>query len=178
MTTGPEQPGHLTEAERPANNEPGLVCVSLTVNGSPVEVSAAPTRLLLEVLREDLGLQGTKSGCETTTCGACTVLVDGRSMKSCTVLAIQVRSSSITTIEGLADGDRLHPVQESFRRHHGSQCGFCTPGMVMACVSALAEDRIRDERSARRALKGNLCRCTGYQNIVSAVLDVATKESG
>lgn len=150
--------------------------ISLEVNGTQVELEVEPQALLLDVLRDNLQLHGTRSGCETTTCGACTVLVDGRSVKSCTVLAAQARDQAVTTIEALADDNALHPVQESFRNCHALQCGFCTPGMVMAAVSALDEDRVTDEESARRALKGNLCRCTGYHNIVAAILATANKQ--
>jgi carbon-monoxide dehydrogenase small subunit len=125
------------------------------------------------VLRDRLDLTGTHIGCETTSCGACTVLLDGRSVKSCTVLAVQAQGHAVTTIEGLAGPGGLHPVQEAFRSCHGLQCGFCTPGMVMAAVSLIDEGRADDERSVRRALEGNLCRCTGYHNIVQAVLSAA-----
>ncbi|MCU1658640.1 MAG: putative oxidoreductase oxidoreductase protein [Pseudonocardiales bacterium] len=149
------------------------VTVSLTVNGTAHEVEIEPRELLVTVLRERLRLTGTNIGCETTSCGACTVLLDGRSVKSCTVLAVQVHGRDITTIEGLAGPDGLHPVQEAFRRCHGLQCGFCTPGMVMAAVSLIDEGRATDEKSVRLALKGNLCRCTGYHNIVQSVLSAA-----
>jgi carbon-monoxide dehydrogenase small subunit len=125
-----------------------------------------------------LRLTGTHVGCETTSCGACTVLLDGRSVKSCTVLAAQADGGEVTTIEGLADGDRMHPVQEAFRTCHGLQCGFCTPGMVMAAVSLIAEGRAGNEKSVRLGLKGNLCRCTGYHNIVRAVLLAAEQMAG
>jgi carbon-monoxide dehydrogenase small subunit len=127
----------------------------------------------VSVLRDRLDLTGTHIGCETTSCGACTVLLDGRSVKSCTVLAVQAQGHAVTTIEGLAGPGGLHPVQEAFRSCHGLQCGFCTPGMVMAAVSLIDEGRADDERSVRRALEGNLCRCTGYHNIVQAVLSAA-----
>jgi aerobic carbon-monoxide dehydrogenase small subunit len=147
--------------------------ISLTVNGAVAELDVEPRALLVDVLREQLRLTGTHIGCETTSCGACTVLLDGRSVKSCTVLAVQADGGEVTTIEGLSDGDTMHPVQEAFRRCHGLQCGYCTPGMVMAAVSIIAEGRATDERSVRLALKGNLCRCTGYHNIVQAVLSAA-----
>jgi aerobic carbon-monoxide dehydrogenase small subunit len=149
------------------------VTVRLAVNGMARQVEIEPRELLVSVLRDRLGLTGTHIGCETTSCGACTVLLDGRSVKSCTVLAVQAQGHAITTIEGLAGPDGLHPVQEAFRRCHGLQCGFCTPGMVMAAVSLIDEGRARDERSVRSALEGNLCRCTGYHNIVQAVLAAA-----
>ena len=147
--------------------------LSMEVNGVRCDLAVEPRTLLLELLRDELGLRGTRSGCETTTCGACTVLLDGRSVKSCTVLAAQARDRAVTTIEALADGSDLHPVQESFKNCHALQCGFCTPGMVMAAVSSLEEGRVCDEESARRALKGNLCRCTGYHKIVEALLVAA-----
>ncbi|BBG02597.1 MULTISPECIES: (2Fe-2S)-binding protein [Pseudonocardia] len=149
------------------------VTLDLTVNGRTHQVELEPRELLVDVLRERLGLTGTNLGCETTSCGACTVLVDGRSVKSCTMLAVQGQGRDVRTIEDLADGEVLHPVQAAFQRCHGLQCGFCTPGMVMASVSLIDEGRATDEQSVRAALKGNLCRCTGYQNIVAAVLSAA-----
>jgi carbon-monoxide dehydrogenase small subunit len=154
------------------------VTIRVAVNGSEHEIELEPRELLVSVLRDRLGLTGTHIGCETTSCGACTVLLDGRSVKSCTVLAVQAQSAEITTIEGLAPADGLHPVQEAFRRCHGLQCGFCTPGMVMAAVSLIDEGRATDEASVRLALKGNLCRCTGYHNIVQAVLSAAREMGG
>jgi aerobic carbon-monoxide dehydrogenase small subunit len=149
------------------------VTVTLTVNDVPHDVRIEPRELLVSVLRNRLGLTGTRIGCETTSCGACTVLLDGRSVKSCTMLAVQAQGHHITTIEGLAGPDGLHPVQEAFRSCHGLQCGFCTPGMVLAAVSLIDEGRAADEDSVRSALEGNLCRCTGYHNIVQAVLSAA-----
>ena len=149
------------------------VTVALTVNGAVHEARIEPRELLVSVLRDRLGLTGTHIGCETTSCGACTVLLDGRSVKSCTVLAVQAEGHDVTTIEGLAGPDGLHPVQEAFRRCHGLQCGFCTPGMVLAAVSLIDEGRASDEGSVRSALEGNLCRCTGYHNVVQAVLSAA-----
>jgi carbon-monoxide dehydrogenase small subunit len=154
------------------------VAVTLTVNGAVHALQVEPRELLVSVLRDRLSLTGTHIGCETTSCGACTVLLDGRSVKSCTVLAVQAQGEAITTIEGLAGPDRLHPVQEAFRRCHGLQCGFCTPGMVMAAVSLIDEGRAADEHSVRSALEGNLCRCTGYHNIVQAVLSAARAMQG
>jgi carbon-monoxide dehydrogenase small subunit len=154
------------------------VAVTLTVNGATHNLQTEPRELLVSVLRDRLGLTGTHIGCETTSCGACTVLLDGRSVKSCTVLAVQAQGHAVTTIEGLAGPDGLHPVQEAFRRCHGLQCGFCTPGMVMAAVSLIDEGRAADERSVRTALEGNLCRCTGYHNIVQAVLSAARAMQG
>jgi carbon-monoxide dehydrogenase small subunit len=143
--------------------------VVLTVNGQRHEVDVEPRELLVYVLRETLGLKGTNVGCDTSSCGACTVLVDGESVKSCTVLAVQADGSEVTTIEGLATGDELHPVQQAFHAHHALQCGYCTPGFVMATVSLLQENPSPSEEEIRRGLEGNLCRCTGYHNIVLAV---------
>jgi len=154
------------------------VTVALTVNGAAYDLRIEPRELLVSVLRDRLGLTGTHIGCETSSCGACTVLLDGRSVKSCTVLAVQAQGHDITTIEGLAGADGLHPVQEAFRRCHGLQCGFCTPGMVLAAVSLIDEGRAADEGSVRAALEGNLCRCTGYHNIVQAVLSAARAMRG
>jgi carbon-monoxide dehydrogenase small subunit len=154
------------------------VTVTLTVNGAAHDVRIEPRELLVSVLRDRLGLTGTQIGCETTSCGACTVLLDGRSVKSCTMLAVQAQGHHITTIEGLAGPDGLHPVQEAFRSCHGLQCGFCTPGMVLAAVSLIEEGRAADEDSVRSALEGNLCRCTGYHNIVQAVLSAARAIQG
>ena len=148
--------------------------ISVTVNGSVHTSDVEPRRLLVHHLRDDIGLTGTNIGCDTSSCGACTVLLDGESVKSCTVLAVQVDGQSITTIEGLADGDTMHPVQEAFRQHHGLQCGYCTPGMVMAAVSLLAEQPDPSEADVREGLEGNLCRCTGYHNLVKAVLAAAS----
>jgi carbon-monoxide dehydrogenase small subunit len=154
------------------------VAVTLTVNGVAHDVRIEPRELLVSVLRDRLGLTGTHIGCETTSCGACTVLLDGRSVKSCTVLAVQAQGYAVTTIEGLAGPDGLHPVQEAFRSCHGLQCGFCTPGMVLAAVSLIDEGRAADEGAVRSALEGNLCRCTGYHNIVQAVLSAARAMHG
>jgi carbon-monoxide dehydrogenase small subunit len=144
--------------------------VSLTVNGAAQAHDVEPRVLLVHFLREAVGLTGTNVGCDTSSCGACTVLVNGESVKSCTMLAVQADGTDITTIEGLArDGD-LHPMQEAFREHHGLQCGYCTPGMVMAAVSLLKEHPNPTEAEVREGLEGNLCRCTGYHNIVEAVL--------
>jgi carbon-monoxide dehydrogenase small subunit len=148
--------------------------ISVTVNGSVHTSDVEPRRLLVHHLRDDIGLTGTNIGCDTSSCGACTVLVDGESVKSCTMLAVQADGMEITTIEGLADGDTMHPVQAAFREHHGLQCGYCTPGMVMAAVSLLDEQPNPTEAEVREGLEGNLCRCTGYHNIVKAVLAAAT----
>jgi aerobic carbon-monoxide dehydrogenase small subunit len=143
--------------------------VALTVNGSPVEAEVEPRQLLVYFLREQLGLKGTNVGCDTTSCGACTVLLDDESVKSCTVLAVQADGCEVTTIEGLAKDSELHVVQQAFHEQHGLQCGYCTPGFVMATVSLLQENPSPSEQEIRRALEGNLCRCTGYHNIVRAV---------
>jgi aerobic-type carbon monoxide dehydrogenase small subunit (CoxS/CutS family) len=145
----------------------------MTVNGEAREHDVEPRTLLVHHIRDNLALTGTNVGCDTSSCGACTVLIDGESVKSCTVLAVQADGASITTIEGMARDGELHPVQEAFREHHGLQCGFCTPGMVMAAASLIAEGRAGDERAVREGLEGNLCRCTGYHNIVQAVLAAA-----
>jgi aerobic carbon-monoxide dehydrogenase small subunit len=143
--------------------------VSLTVNGSEHELELEPRELLVSVLRERLGLTGTNVGCDTSSCGACTVLLDGESVKSCTVLGVQADGAAVTTIEGLAENGRLHPVQQAFHEHHALQCGYCTPGMVMAAVSLIEHDQAGSEEAIRIGLEGNLCRCTGYHNIVRAV---------
>ncbi len=148
--------------------------VSVTVNGEVTEHEVEPRLLLVHYIREVVGLTGTNVGCDTSSCGACTVLIDGESVKSCTVLAVQADGQSITTIEGLAEADgTLHPMQQAFYENHGLQCGFCTPGMVLAAVSLLEETPDPDERQVRVGLEGNLCRCTGYHNIVKAVLAAA-----
>jgi aerobic carbon-monoxide dehydrogenase small subunit len=146
-----------------------LRAISLTVNGTRHELEVEPRELLVYVLREQLGLTGTNVGCDTTSCGACTVLLNGESVKSCTLLAVQADGQELTTIEGLAVNGTLHPVQQAFHEEHGLQCGYCTPGMVMATVSLLAENAHPSEDEIRSALEGNLCRCTGYHNIVKAV---------
>jgi carbon-monoxide dehydrogenase small subunit len=151
-----------------------MVLVSVDVNGTRRQHEVEPRLLLVQYLRETLGLTGTNIGCDTSSCGACTVLLNGESVKSCTLLAAQADEAEIVTIEGLGGDDgTLHPVQEAFRQHHALQCGYCTPGMVMAAVSLLAEEDHLDERGVREGLEGNLCRCTGYHNIVKAVLACA-----
>ncbi len=144
--------------------------VSVTVNGTTLLADVEPRTLLVHYLRDELGLTGTNIGCDTSSCGACTVLVDGRSAKSCTLLAAQVDGAEVTTIEGLAGDDGLHPMQQAFHECHALQCGYCTPGMVMAAVSLVDEYDDLDAAGVRVGLEGNLCRCTGYQNIVKAVL--------
>jgi aerobic carbon-monoxide dehydrogenase small subunit len=152
------------------------VDVQLVVNGEPRSLSVEPRTLLVHALRDALGLTGTKIGCDTSQCGACTVLVGDRALKSCTVLAVQLDGAEVTTIEGLADGD-LHPVQRAFREQHGLQCGYCTPGMIMTTVDLLTRDPDPDEHAIRRALAGNLCRCTGYHSIVDSVRAAAAQRS-
>ena len=150
--------------------------VSITVNGAEHVLELEPRELLVYVLRERLGLTGTNVGCDTSSCGACTVLLDGESVKSCTLLGVQVDGHEITTIEGLATNGKLHPVQEAFHEQHGLQCGYCTPGFIMAAVSLLDETPKPTEEEIRHALEGNLCRCTGYHNIVRAVQTAAGVE--
>ena len=149
--------------------------ISVTVNGTKHESDVEARLLLVHYIRETLGLTGTNIGCDTSSCGACTIHMDGESVKSCTVLAVQADGATLKTIEGLADGDRLHPMQEAFRECHGLQCGYCTPGMVMAAVGLLDENAHPTEAQVREGLEGNLCRCTGYHNIVKAVLLAAEK---
>jgi carbon-monoxide dehydrogenase small subunit len=148
--------------------------VALTVNGVQHELGLEPRELLVYVLRDRLGLTGTVVGCDTSSCGACTVLLDGESVKSCTVLGVQADGSEVVTIEGLSENGSLHPLQESFREHHALQCGYCTSGMILAAVGLLAENPHPSEAEIRQALEGNLCRCTGYQNIVDAIAAVAS----
>jgi carbon-monoxide dehydrogenase small subunit len=147
--------------------------ITLSVNGVERSSDVEPRRLLVHHLRDDLGLTGTNVGCDTSSCGACTILLDGESVKSCTVLAVQADGHAVTTIEGLANGAELHPMQQAFHTEHGLQCGYCTPGMVMAAVSLLEENPQPTEQDVRLGLEGNLCRCTGYHNIVQAVLAAA-----
>jgi len=149
------------------------VRVRLSVNGASQEHEVEPRLLLVHYLREVVGLTGTNVGCDTSSCGACTVLMDGESIKSCTVLAVQADGTEITTIEGMAQDGAMHPIQEAFREHHALQCGYCTPGMVMAAASLLKEHADLTEAEVREGLEGNLCRCTGYHNIVKAVLAAA-----
>ena len=149
------------------------ITIELKVNGQPVRREVEPRTLLVHFLREELNLTGTNVGCETSLCGACTVHVDGMAIKSCTQLAVQCDGTEVTTIEGLADGDQLHPMQEAFWEEHGLQCGYCTPGMIMAATHLLANNPKPSEGEIREGLKGNLCRCTGYQNIVKAVQTAA-----
>ena len=142
--------------------------IFITVNGARHEAEVEPRTLLVDFIRADLGLTGTKVGCDTSQCGACTVSLDGRTVKACTVLAVQADGANIVTIEGLAGDGGLHPLQEAFWEHHALQCGFCTPGMIMSASELISAGRL-DEAAIRRGLEGNLCRCTGYENIVRAV---------
>jgi aerobic carbon-monoxide dehydrogenase small subunit len=150
-----------------------LTRVSVTVNGTTFEREVEPRTLLVDFIRDELGLTGTNVACDTSLCGACTVHLDGRAVKSCTLLAVQADGGAVTTIEGLSSNGVLHAVQEAFREKHGLQCGFCTPGMVMTAVELLEETPSPTEEEIRYALEGNLCRCTGYQNIVRAVQEAA-----
>ncbi len=151
--------------------------ISLSVNGVYHEADVEPRQLLVYFLREQLGLKGTNVGCDTSSCGACTVLLDGESVKSCNVLAAQADGAEVTTIEGLAPGDELHPMQQAFHEYHALQCGYCTPGFVMAAISLLKEQPNPSEDEIRVGLEGNLCRCTGYHNIVRAVEAAARAQS-
>jgi aerobic carbon-monoxide dehydrogenase small subunit len=146
-----------------------MATVTLTVNGKSVTATVEPRTLLVQLLREQLGLTGTHVGCDTSQCGACVVHVDGYSAKSCTMLALQADGAQVMTIEGLASGDKLHPMQEAFRENHGLQCGFCTPGMVMSAVDFAKRNKNPSETQIREWLEGNICRCTGYHNIVKAI---------
>ena len=148
--------------------------VSITVNGDVHELELEPRELLVYVLRERLGLTGTNVGCDTTTCGSCTVLLDGRSVKACTVLAVQADGREVTTIEGIAQNGNLHPLQRAFHEQHALQCGYCTPGFIMAALSLIDEGRASSEEEIREGLEGNFCRCTGYQPIVEAIQAVAS----
>jgi carbon-monoxide dehydrogenase small subunit len=152
--------------------------VAMTVNGASQEHDVEPRLLLVHYLREVVGLTGTNVGCDTSSCGACTVLVNGESVKSCTMLAVQADGAAITTIEGLAQDGQLHPMQQAFQENHALQCGYCTPGMVMAAVSLLEEHPNPTESEVREGLEGNLCRCTGYHNIVKAILAAAAVPAG
>jgi len=147
----------------------GLVDVAVDVNGETRRADVEGRRLLVSFLREDCGLTGTKIGCDTSQCGACTVLLDGAAVKSCTVLAAQADGCAITTVEGIGSQTALHPLQQAFAEHHGFQCGFCTPGMIMASLDLLARNPVPSEADVRHALEGNLCRCTGYHSIVDSV---------
>ena len=147
-----------------------MATVTLTVNGKSVTATVEPRTLLVQLLREQLALTGTHVGCDTSQCGACVVHMNGDSVKSCTLLAVQANGAQVTTIEGLATGDKLHPMQEAFRENHGLQCGFCTPGMVMSAIDLVQNNPNPNEHDVREWLEGNICRCTGYHNIVKAIL--------
>ena len=149
--------------------------VNINVNGQDLSTEVEERQLLVHFLRDDMDLTGTHVGCDTSQCGACVVHLEGKAVKSCTMLAVQANGKNITTIEGIADGDNLHPVQEAFREHHGLQCGFCTPGMIMAAIDIINRKPHLDEKIVREELEGNLCRCTGYQNIVISILAAANK---
>ncbi len=153
------------------------ISIELEVNGASVSEEVEPRLLLAHLLREELGLTGTKIGCDTSQCGSCTILLDGQAVKSCTVLAVQADGSEITTIEGLANGE-YHPMQQAFWDNHGLQCGFCTPGMILSSVDLLSTNPQPSEDEIRHGLEGNLCRCTGYHNIVRAVQDAAETMNG
>ena len=156
-----------------------MTSIAVTVNGEEREAEVEPRTLLVYFLREHLGLTGTNVGCDTSSCGACTVWLDGESVKSCTLLAVQADGREVTTIEALASDGTMHPMQDAFHRNHGLQCGYCTPGMIMAAATSyLKENPSPTEQEVREALEGNLCRCTGYQNIVKSVLDAAGQMSG
>ena len=155
-----------------------MIPLKLEVNGQSVTTEVAPATLLIDLLRGPLGLTGTHAGCDTSQCGACTVLIDGESIKSCSLLAVQAAGRRITTVEGLANGDQLHPVQQAFMDCHGLQCGFCTPGMIMTSACLLAKNPKPSDAEIAHALEGNLCRCTGYVNIVAAVKQASAALSG
>ncbi len=152
--------------------------VSMTVNGKAVSADVEARTLLVHFIRETIGLTGTHVGCDTSQCGACVVHIDGKSVKSCTTLAVQAEGAEVTTIEGLANGAEMHPMQAAFKENHGLQCGFCTPGMVMSAVDLVKNNPNPDEATIREQLDGNICRCTGYHNIVKAVKDGASKMGG
>jgi carbon-monoxide dehydrogenase small subunit len=164
------QPEAAPGAAQGAPSGSGTVRVAMTVNGKAVSADVEPRTLLVQFLRENLRLTGTHVGCDTSQCGACVVHVDGRAVKSCTLLAATCDGAKVATIEGLAQGGKLHPMQEAFREHHGLQCGFCTPGMIMAAIDIVNRKGNQvDEATIRHELEGNICRCTGYHNIVAAV---------
>jgi len=155
-----------------------MTSVTMTVNGKSVTADVEPNTLLVQFIRENLRLTGTHVGCDTSQCGACTVHVNGDSVKSCTMLAVQADGADVTTIEGLANGNDLHPMQEAFRENHGLQCGFCTPGMIMSAVDLVKRNPNPTEETIRHELEGNICRCTGYHNIVKSVKSAAEKMGG
>jgi carbon-monoxide dehydrogenase small subunit len=151
------------------------ISLTVTVNGERRELQVPPHETLIECLRDRLGLQGTKKSCDVQVCGACTVLLDGRPVSACTLLAFEARGRTVQTIEGLSNGDHLHPVQEAFLEHGALQCGFCTPGMIMAAVALLAENPIPTPEEVKHYMRGNICRCTGYKRILEAILDASRR---
>ncbi len=165
----------VAETQAPGAKAPGLYAVAIKVNGAPRTASVEARTLLVHFLRENLSLTGTHIGCDTTNCGACTVLLDGKAVKSCTILAVQADGRELMTVEGLEKDGKLHPIQEGFHEEHGLQCGFCTPGMMMTSVALLAKHPDPTEDEIRHAIAGNLCRCTGYMNIVKSIQYAAGK---
>ena len=155
-----------------------MINISLTVNGKSVSKDVEPKTLLSSFLRENLNLTGTHIGCDTSQCGACSIHLNGKAVKSCSVLAVQVDGSEVTTIEGIADGEKLHPMQEAFRENHGLQCGFCTPGMIMSSIKLVENNPKISEKEIRKGLEGNICRCTGYNNIVKSVVSASKVMGG
>ena len=152
-----------------------MISITMTINGQSVRADIPDNTLLVDFIREHQGLTGTHVGCDTSQCGACVIHIDGRSVKSCTMLAAQANGRALTTIEGIGDAQNLHPMQQAFHDNHGLQCGFCTPGMIMSAIDFVDNNDNPDEAAIRDALEGNICRCTGYHNIVNAVQDAATK---
>ena len=155
-----------------------MINISLTVNGMSVSKDVEPKTLLSSFLRENLNLTGTHIGCDTSQCGACSIHLNGKAVKSCSVLAVQADGSEVTTIEGIADGEKLHPMQEAFRENHGLQCGFCTPGMIMSSIKLVENNPKISEKEIRKGLEGNICRCTGYNNIVKSVVSASKVMGG
>ena len=149
--------------------------INININGKDYSVTTEERQLLVNLIRDEVDLTGTHVGCDTSQCGSCVIHLNGKAIKSCTMLAVQADGAEILTIEGVAEGDNLHPMQEAFREHHGLQCGFCTPGMIMSAIDIINRIPNLDEQTVREELEGNLCRCTGYQNIVKAILSVANK---
>ena len=152
--------------------------VTLKINGKNISKKIQPNTLLSTFIREDLSLTGTHVGCDTSQCGACSVHLDGKAVKSCTILAIQAEGSEVTTIEGISDGDKLHPMQEAFRNNHGLQCGYCTPGMIMSAIKLVEDNPKISEKEIRKGLEGNICRCTGYNNIVKSISEASVVMGG
>ena len=152
--------------------------VTLKINGKNISKKIEPNTLLSTFIREDLSLTGTHVGCDTSQCGACSVHLDGKAVKSCTILAIQAEGLEVTTIEGISDGDKLHPMQEAFRNNHGLQCGYCTPGMIMSAIKLVEDNPKISEKEIRKGLEGNICRCTGYNNIVKSISEASVLMGG